>query len=118
MFRIAANKTTRDIAVEWDALASKRQQQIISGVDISYNRVILPAVLDLALQTKPNRILDAGCGIGILAVRLASMGKEVIGVDPSARSIEIAQLLSDRRISFIHAKLKILRLASLTLLIS
>jgi ubiquinone/menaquinone biosynthesis C-methylase UbiE len=35
-------------------------------------------------------VIDIGCGTGILACRLASLGKEVIGIDPAAASLKVA----------------------------
>jgi 2-polyprenyl-6-hydroxyphenyl methylase/3-demethylubiquinone-9 3-methyltransferase len=38
------------------------------------------------------RVLDVGCGGGILAEPLARLGANVIGIDPSASNIAVAQL--------------------------
>lgn len=38
------------------------------------------------------RILDIGCGGGLLCEPMARLGAEVVGVDPSERNIEIARL--------------------------
>ena len=37
------------------------------------------------------RILDAGCGAGYESMRLASLGAEVIGIDISEESFNIAR---------------------------
>ena len=37
------------------------------------------------------RVLDLGCGTGTLALRLAERGVEVVGVDPAAGSLRVAQ---------------------------
>lgn len=54
---------------------------------------VFPVVLRLAreVQPPPATVLDAGCGNGALAGRLAHTGYEVTGVDLSADGIEIAK---------------------------
>jgi 2-polyprenyl-6-hydroxyphenyl methylase/3-demethylubiquinone-9 3-methyltransferase len=42
------------------------------------------------------RILDSGCGGGILAEPLARLGAEVVGADPSEQNIEVARLHAAR----------------------
>ena len=39
----------------------------------------------------PARVLDAGCGTGRVAVRLAELGYDVVGCDADASMIEVAQ---------------------------
>lgn len=36
-------------------------------------------------------VIDIGCGTGILACRLAALGKNVIGVDPAVASLKVAR---------------------------
>jgi ubiquinone/menaquinone biosynthesis C-methylase UbiE len=38
----------------------------------------------------PKHILDAGCGTGMLAVKYAEIGHEVVGIDPESKMIEVA----------------------------
>lgn len=43
-----------------------------------------------ALAREPSRILDLGCGTGLLTVRLASQGHAVTGLDPAQAMLDIA----------------------------
>ena len=47
--------------------------------------------LALAEETHARRIVDLGCGTGLLTCELASAGRQVIGVDPSAAMLAIAK---------------------------
>jgi SAM-dependent methyltransferase len=49
--------------------------------------------LRTAIPSPPARILDAGCGRGELAARLATEGYEVRGVDAEAEAVKAARLL-------------------------
>ena len=77
-------------STEWDHNASARHQQIVSGIDISYTRILVPTVLVLLEDIRGKSILDVGCGSGILTASLAQTAKLVIGVDPSSSMIRIA----------------------------
>ncbi len=50
-------------------------------------------MVDLLAPRAGERILDLGCGDGVLTAKLASMGCHVIGVDASAPQIEAARKL-------------------------
>lgn len=58
-------------------------------VEIHYRKKI-DFVLNIAKQ-KGGKIIELGCGYGYLSLELARNGLEVIGVDLSPKSIEIAQ---------------------------
>ncbi|GLX66670.1 class I SAM-dependent methyltransferase [Paenibacillus glycanilyticus] len=45
----------------------------------------------MATEFQAHSIIDLGCGTGNLACRLASMGKEVIGIDPAMASLNVAK---------------------------
>jgi SAM-dependent methyltransferase len=50
-----------------------------------------------------HRVLDLGCGTGTLALLLAAQGLEVIGVDPAAESLRVAQEKAGAdRVRWIH----------------
>jgi trans-aconitate methyltransferase len=50
-------------------------------------------VVDLLAPRAGERILDLGCGDGVLTAKLVSMGCHVVGVDASAPQIDAAQKL-------------------------
>jgi ubiquinone/menaquinone biosynthesis C-methylase UbiE len=51
----------------------------------------LPAYIAIAGELGAHRVLDAGCGTGSLALLLARTGRDVIGADPAAASLEVAK---------------------------
>ena len=56
---------------------------------------INPLRLDWICQLSPlagKRVVDIGCGGGILADAMARKGAEVIGIDLSTKSVRVAQL--------------------------
>lgn len=56
-----------------------------------HNKLAIPTVLDL-LQAQPGeRILDVGCGQGVLAPHIRSMKAQYTGVDVSEKLLEFAQ---------------------------
>ena len=112
MLRAVDNKTLGEITAEWDALAPLRHKQINSGDDISYNYVIGPALLSLLRTIPKRRILDAGCGIGAFSKRLSEIAPEVIGVDPSKKSIELAIDQNIRNASFVNSTMEAYSLAN------
>lgn len=46
------------------------------------------------LLPPPARVLDAGCGTGRVAVRLAELGYDVVGVDVDASMIDVARAVA------------------------
>jgi ubiquinone/menaquinone biosynthesis C-methylase UbiE len=85
------NKSQDQIALEWDAIAEARSQQIRSGKDISYEHVLIPTVLVLTEDCDRSAVLDVGCGCGLLTAKLGSTANFVTGIDISPTSIRLAQ---------------------------
>jgi len=63
----------------------------------------LDAYLGFARQLGARRVLDIGCGTGVLALLLADRGIEVVGVDPARASIDVARAKpGSERVHWIH----------------
>ena len=92
--RPVLGKSLDDLRTEWDQIALVRQQQMASGQDLSYSHVLLPTILELLSGCDLTAVLDAGCGTGEPTKALGAISEQVVGVDISLRSIEIAR--SDR----------------------
>ncbi|GHT97045.1 hypothetical protein FACS1894142_0560 [Spirochaetia bacterium] len=91
------------ITNEWNKFSNYRFKQIISGIDISYKNVIEPAIKnEIKLLNNISKLLDVGCGSGILTKYYATIAEYVIGIDPSIENIIIAKeyCKEDKRICF------------------
>jgi SAM-dependent methyltransferase len=86
---VVAPRSRRDVEREWDRLATDRDRDIALGFDLSFDKVLMPAVLELVPHV--GNILDVGCGTGAGTIWLSRRAPRVIGVDPSRVSIEIAR---------------------------
>ncbi len=74
----------------WEANAAYWDHQIAEGNDF-VNHLIWPATERLLALTPGDRVLDAACGNGLYARRLAALGAEVIAFDFSAGLITHAR---------------------------
>ncbi len=106
MYKIRKKKSLLSISKEWDALASTRFLQIVNGGDITYRKVLVPNILKLIANGSVDKVLDAGCGVGFLTNLLARQSKQVIGIDPSAKSIILARNHYGSRVTFIRTTLE------------
>jgi 2-polyprenyl-3-methyl-5-hydroxy-6-metoxy-1,4-benzoquinol methylase len=70
----------------WDAKAIEHEGDAVSMWP--NNHLNLP-------QLQRVRVLDVGCGTGRISRWLAAQGATVVGIDFSARSVEIARRLSE-----------------------
>jgi SAM-dependent methyltransferase len=59
--------------------------------DVDNDRSDLDHYEEIIIELGAHRVLDVGCGTGVLACRLARRGFEVVGADPAAASLEIAR---------------------------
>jgi SAM-dependent methyltransferase len=85
------------IARDWDHLAAVRDSQLRNGLDISFSHVIGPALVSLCRTCDWTRVLDAGCGTGVLTEKLATEARDIVGIDVSSKSIALARTHSQLR---------------------
>jgi SAM-dependent methyltransferase len=70
---------------KWDPQSYARNARFVSDLG--------GAVVELLAARAGERILDLGCGDGVLSAKLAAMGCDVIGVDASPAQIQATQKL-------------------------
>lgn len=75
----------------WDPLAAWYDGWVGEGGSEYHRQVAVPAVLRLLTPQKNERVLDIGCGQGVLAGPIATAGATYIGVDASPRLIALAR---------------------------
>lgn len=104
MRRVAiTDMTPAAVAAEWDAIAPVRHRQISQGADHSATAVLAPSVLSLLPRVQS--AIDIGCGTGWLSRLALRRAARVVGVDVSARSIELANGgRPNLKLSFVHAE--------------
>lgn len=73
----------KDYAARFAALAAQ-------GTDVHGEATLCASLVDPGA-----RILDAGCGTGRVAIRLAELGYECVGVDVDTSMLDVARLDSD-----------------------
>ena len=63
----------------------------------------LAAYVGIAAELRADRVLDAGCGTGCLAILLAATGRTVVAVDPAAASLDVARSKDENgAVTWIH----------------
>ena len=107
-FRLVSSVTSEELASEWDALASRRHKQIISGADITFHHVMSPLVKGLVGEGFHGALVDIGSGTGELTKKLAPQFKRIICIEPSIQSLRISRkmLKAFSRVEYINAELE------------
>ena len=75
---------------EPDAIFADPWQAILYDV-FEDDRADLDMYVAIAQELGARSVVDIGCGTGSLAVRLAALGLQVVGVDPAAASLDVAR---------------------------
>jgi 2-polyprenyl-6-hydroxyphenyl methylase/3-demethylubiquinone-9 3-methyltransferase len=74
----------------WDEGGCLHVLRGLNPARVGYMRRVL--VEELGMDPHGRKILDVGCGGGILTEEFARLGCNVTGIDPSERSIEVARV--------------------------
>ena len=72
----------------WERHAAWWQEEYTDGADPEYEEQILPLIESFLHGAR--RVLDVGCGEGQVSRRIAGLGVEVVGLDPTEGQIRIA----------------------------
>src|SRR5690625_4525623 len=86
----------------WDPVASWYTGWAGKGGSIYRRRVALPTVMRLAEPAAGEKLLDIGCGHGVLARPVIKSGASYTGVDFSPRLIRAASESNPRSARFLH----------------
>lgn len=79
----------------WDAVADDYDRHHGDEGNDWHRLLVEPATLALLGDVRGKRVLDLGCGTGVLARRLARLGGRVVAVDGSRAFLERAQRRAD-----------------------
>ncbi|MCI0438429.1 MAG: class I SAM-dependent methyltransferase [Chloroflexi bacterium] len=85
----------------WDHVAPWYDSLVSDGGTDFHQAVIIPGVLRLLQLRKGERVLDLGCGQGVVSRAMQRAGAAVTGVDLSPRLIEAARQRSPKEIQFV-----------------
>lgn len=78
-------------STSWDPLAQWYDGWVGEGGSEHHRLVAVPAVLRLLDAQPGERIIDIGCGQGVLAPAIVRKGAQYVGVDASPRLLQIAR---------------------------
>ena len=84
----------------WDPGGKFKPLHKFNPIRISYIKNNIIKTLNLKNKEKPLekvRILDIGCGGGLLTEPMKKLGAEVVGIDASQKNIQVAKLHAKKK---------------------
>src|SRR5688572_17599729 len=107
-FRLADSVSKDHVAEEWNRLVLLRCEQIESGLDLSFTNVLLPMIIQMTNNLDLGKVLDVGCGAGFVTRKIAESSKNIIGIDISEVSVEVAKKRNGKvkNIQFLHSSVE------------
>ncbi|HLV11351.1 MAG TPA: class I SAM-dependent methyltransferase [Trueperaceae bacterium] len=75
----------------WDAVAGWYDATVGVRGSPHHRKAAIPTVMRLADLRRGERVIDVGCGTGVLAFHVVKAGAEYLGVDASAQMIRLAR---------------------------
>lgn len=96
-------KVTQKTKTDWENISEWYDTYLGTDNDSYHSKVVIPNLLRLLGDFKGKKILDLGCGNGIVAKLLAQQGGIIFGVDGSTSLINKAkQNASDKEKYYVH----------------
>lgn len=89
-------KHVNESDTSWDKVAGWYDRHVSDSSDY-HLEVIVPGTIRLLGPKKGEKMLDVGCGQGVLSRELAKLGVQVVGIDSSKKLIDIAKKRSGER---------------------
>jgi len=86
------DRFNRLAAVWWDSTGPMRPLHVVNALRLTYLRELVDVhLLSRGRSWRDLRVLDIGCGAGLLAEPLARAGARVTGIDAAERNIGVAK---------------------------
>jgi ubiquinone/menaquinone biosynthesis C-methylase UbiE len=106
MLQRKRDEATDVIRHHWNARASAFDTELGHGVHSERQHEAWLRLLGRLAGHPPKRVLDAGCGTGVLALMFAELGHTVTGIDLAVRMLEVAKRKAERMNSRIEFRLE------------
>lgn len=90
------------IRTSWDPVARWYHGWVGKRGSLYHRKVAIPTVLELAELSAGQRLLDIGCGQGVLAPHVRRVGVDYVGIDASKALLKQARRNHTQQATFCH----------------